>query len=194
MAKNQVWKALLKQHDVLVKKSSATVYDRVTLLNRVYKDRYFLADMGKAGKSPLTELGLRIKDVCADIMELFQMLRLFPRKSQWASGNLNDLRSKMIETIRAEQQKVKSGGDTTVDGGKKPRKASGHRATATLSEVRDLTAENERLKSELKSANQIIKSLENQLEAARETMGSLNETISLIKLSRQQQRQTVKAK
>lgn len=77
------------------------------------------------------------------------------------------------------------------------RKKVENRKTATVSQVHDLESETQRLRKELKSANQIIKSLETQLEASRETIGSLNETISLFKMTESERkpraRRTAKA-
>ena len=177
MAKSQVWKALLKQHDVLKQQASTTLYDRVTILAKVHEDPHYLTYVRNSKKSPIEELDSRVSDTCANFTELLQMLKMFPKKAQWTSGDLSGMRLQMLEKLREQQ-----------NGKRKPskRKSTGKRRTATITEVRDLESENSRLKKELQSANQIIKSLESQLEGSRETIGSLNETISLIKLAKQE--------
>jgi chromosome segregation ATPase len=169
MSKNQVWKTLLDQHDKLKKQASASLYDRVTLLTWVYEDPHFQTDMKKGKKSATAELDKRVSDTCANFTELLHMLRMFPKRNQWESGDLNEMRMKMLGSLST---------------GKKPKKNGRHnRKTATQAEV-------ERLKRELKFANDSIRSLQHQLETAQVTIGSLNETISLFKLERQGKSQT----
>jgi hypothetical protein len=183
MAKTQVWKTLLAQHDKLKSKNGSTMFDRVTLLAKVYEDPHFTMDMDAQGKKAIEILDGKVSDTCANFTELLQMLKMFPRKGQWADGNLNEMRVEMHEELRVRQNKAN---------GVKPRKSrkkTEHRRTATLTEVRELKhsidthkSEVEHLREKLDTANKLIQVLESQLESSRETIGSLNETISLLKM------------
>lgn len=200
MAKSQVWKALLAQHDKLVQQSGVALHDRVTLLARVFEDAEFQSAMAKDGKLPAKELDVRVSDTCANFTELLQILRLFPTRKQWSSGNLSDMRLKMLDKLRADQAErkaknpAKSKKDKAIDG--KP----GTRNTVTVREYKELEQKTEKTETEVENlrkqlgmANGYIKTLEAQLEAARETIGSLNETISMFKLARNS-KSTVKTK
>ncbi len=189
MAKQDLWKALLEQHDKLRKLAGVTLYDRVTLLAKVYEDPQFVVDMKADGKSHIEELDKRVSDTCANFTELLQMLKMFPRRQSWSSGDLSAMRLKMLDKLRGKQKKqqAKKGDKEKEDNGRH------NRRTATLAQVNERDAEIERLKSELKTGNQLIKSLEMQLETmqgaletSRQTIGSLNETVSLFKLTQEQ--------
>lgn len=185
MAKKDVWKELLKQDDELAKSSSATLFNRVTLLAKVYDDPHYITEMKKQSKSYVDELSKRIRDTCcANFTELYQILKMYPQKKQWASGSLYDMRLAMLEKLREKPKK------TAV-------KKTRANKQPTLTEVRELKAkndrvtnsmesENKRLKAGLKQANQVIKTLESQLEASREAIGTLNETISLFRIQKQE--------
>lgn len=183
MAKKDVWKTLLDQHEKLRSKSGVTLYDRVALLIRVYEDPHFLNDMKEQKKSPVEVVDKCVNDTCANFTELYQIFKMFPKRQQWVSGDLNSMRLQMLEKLRSEQKKNSKSKTTSTQAG------DSGRNTATLKQVRELettikesNGEVIRLQKELQVANQVIKTLEAQLEAARETIGSLNETISLFKL------------
>lgn len=178
MAAKDTWKVLLKQHDLLKKKATASVYDRVKLLALVWENPSYLEDCRKNGKSPGEDMNARVNDTCANWTELFQMLKMFPNKKEWTNGDLSKMRMDMLNKLREQQNGKKE---------KKPRKKVENRRTATLTEVRDLEAERNRLKSDLENANKIIKglqvqvsSLTDQLGGYRATVDSLNATIKLL--------------
>lgn len=188
MAKEQVYKALLAQHDKLRKTASATLFDRVSILKRVYEDPHYLADVGKSGKTATAELDGRVSDSCANFIELLQMLKMFPKRADWENGDLASMRSKMLEAIRNRQRE--QNGKAKANG--KEKKKLAHRRSATLNEVREMKVEIkekktevEHLREQLAEKSRMIASLEKALESSRETIGSLNETISLLKIERE---------
>lgn len=107
MNASQVWRALLKQHNKLVAVGQVTLYNRVTLLRRVYEDPCFLEDMGKEKTSPNEYLDSYVRDTCANFTELLQILKLFPKKKQWENGNLADMRRRMLDTIQTRQKELR---------------------------------------------------------------------------------------
>jgi hypothetical protein len=172
MASSQVWKALLKQHDKLKKQASGTTFDRITLLKKVSEDSFFLAATLKDGKVWTEELDSRVSDTCANITELFQMLKMFPKKAQWVNGDLSTMRTQMLEKIREEQQKLK--GKKTNGKAKKP----GPRKTATLYELRETQVERDRFKLEAESSQKITESVESSLDTAKNTIAVQDTTIA----------------
>ncbi len=170
MAKNEIWKALLKQHDTLKSTAAGTTFDRVTLLAKVYADEHYLAAMKANGRSPTKGLDKRLSDMCANFTELVQILKMFPKKSQWTKGDLGEMRLQMLEKLRAEQS-VKS----TTPAGKSDANTNGRKTAvrATVAQLRTEQDEVTRLKSELRVANKAIKSLERQVETLNDTIRSL---------------------
>jgi hypothetical protein len=204
MAKKEVWKALLTQHAKLRRSGQATLYDRVTLLNRVFEDEDYAADCLKGGRTKFELLDQEVSDTCANFLDLLQILKLYPQRRQWEGGNLAVMRDKMYEHVRSEQAKRRqaAGKPKKAANGKKVTldqtlhvEKTGERERATLAEVKDLKAENERLKHELKNANDMIRILQDQVDQLRETNGSLNEVISIFKLKegKASRREAVKA-
>lgn len=200
MAKSKTWEVLLEQHDELVRDSNATLYDRVTLLVEVYQNRGFKSAMKKEDKNPVDFLNKKLSDTAVNFTELWEILKEFPRRKQWEEGDLSDMRIHVINKIRQAQQSRKEGEAGKENGGKgKPNgKGKGHssRKSATLAKLREmeesikdrdsqlehLQSENVHLRNQLQQANQMIKILENRLEQDRETIGGLNETISLLRM------------
>jgi hypothetical protein len=193
VAQTQVWKELLKQHDKLVRQSGGTLYERVSLLVRVYEDPHFAADMQKASKSPVEELSARVRDTCcANFLELFQMFKLFPSRKEWEGGNLADMRLKMLETLRSQKDKAQTNGKTKKPVKKEPRE------TATLAElksmkqtievekgkVKEAKTEVEHLQDLLKEKDARIKDLELNLARAHEMMEALRGTIEMLQKER----------
>lgn len=119
MTEKEVWKELLKQHDKLVASAQSTLYDRVTLLRKVYEDPHFLDDMRKESKSPVEVLDSRVKDTCANFTELLQVLKLFPNRKQWENGDLSDMRRQMLETIHMGQKKGGKEGEEELNGNRR---------------------------------------------------------------------------
>lgn len=173
------WKFLLSKHDSLVKKSNVTLYERVKLLTAVYNDAQYKKAMASSGKSPIELLDCRLKDTCANFTELYQTLLKFPEKGQWEDGDLVTMRQQTIDALRHKAMRARGTPEN-----KKTRK-SVVRQTATLHQVAGLETENDRLKRELQTANKLIEILQGQLEQSKETIGSLNEAISLLKLKSQ---------
>lgn len=183
----QKWKALLDQHDKLVKTSTATLYDRVTLLKKVYEDGEYLAAAAKRKETPTKLLDSKVSDTCANFMELLQILNMFPRRGQWEEGNLSEMRFKMIETLRKKQQTIKKNGSGSAI--KKTRQTPETVERATMAEVRELKAdvdksmtELEHLKTQIKEKDKRISDLEKALDTARITIGELQESKALLKM------------
>lgn len=186
MAATKTWKTLLAQHDKLKKQAGGCLFDRVTLLQHVYNDPAFSEAMLKQKKQPLDVMNDKINDVCANFTELVQILKMFPRRSQWLSGNIYDMREKMIQSIRKQQEETCKANPSPR---KERAKETTYRKTATYSQLVELEQENkekktevEHLKEQLTQANQLISILESQLQSAKETIGNLNETISLMRM------------
>ena len=164
MAKKEVWKALLKQHSKLKSSAAGTTFDRVTLLKQVYEDEHYLAAMKSAGESPTKGLDKRLSDTCANFTELLQILKMFPKKSQWTKGDLGEMRLKMLEKLRALSPKSA--------------KKKGGRTTVTLAEMRKLEEENARLKAEIKMLTKEVKSLRMDRDSDRDVISALRQSIS----------------
>lgn len=174
MSKSLTWKSLLQQHDNLRKKGLVCLFDRVCILTRVYSDGNYQTAMQKDGVRALEDMDKRVSDTCANFTELAQILKMFPKRWMWERGNLAEMRGKMVAGLK-----------------KKKRGPKKERHTATLAEVREMKTEMTTQKSELEKLRAIvvekdktIRGLEKALESARETIGSLNETISLLKLAK----------
>lgn len=192
MTKTHGWKALLTRHDRLAKQGAAITYERVVLLVMVYEDPSYVEYTHKSGTGILTALDSRLEGTFISFMELLQILKLFPKKSQWINGNLLAMRTKMLDTLRArthQQKKV-----TKLKKGKLVHV----RKTATLAEVRDIevklkdsTSEVKHLREQLAEKERVIvekertiKTLEAALDSAHVTIGNLNEALSLSRIKR----------
>lgn len=174
MAKKNLWKALLEQHDKLMKQSGVTLYDRVTLLAKVFEDPQFILDMKSGGESHVEELDKRVADTCANFTELLQVLKMFPQKRQWENGNLSDMRLKMLEKLRGEQatQKAKKGGTKKKENGRS------NRRVATISQVNDLEEDIVRLKRELETSHKLLASYKAQIEGLQAALEDSRKTIA----------------
>ena len=103
MSGKLAWKALIDQYDILVKKSTGLLYDRVTLLKQVYEMPEYLADQRAEGKDPMELINSKLSDTCANFTELLQILKIFPKRQQWEETPLSEMRSVMLEKIRGER-------------------------------------------------------------------------------------------
>lgn len=154
----QSWKSLLKQHNQLKANSAATLFDRVSIISKIWADPQYRIDQQKAGKPVMGVLDSCVSDTCANASELIQMLKMFPRKLQWAGGDLSTMRQQMLRQL----VKQRDGGKAKKGSSRKPHS----RVVVTQAQYGDLEAENTRLKEE-------IKHLQEELALARETIRAL---------------------
>lgn len=156
MSKRKGWELLLEQHDKLVQQSNAGLYDRVKILAKVFEDSQFGKDMLKLGQTAEQRLHECVTDTCANFTELYQMLKLFPKRNQWQSSSLSQMRTTMLATLREKNK------------GKKEEKGPRRRGSCTIAEFQRLQDENNMLK-------QKIEHLESELKLAREMIDTLKE-------------------
>jgi len=107
------WQESLKRHDVLVRQGRAILFDRISLLKSVKDDPGYIKAMTKEGKDPAFEIERRVADVTLDgcqFTELVQMLKLYPSREQWETGDLRG----MLQVVRGSMEslgKRKKGGE-----------------------------------------------------------------------------------
>lgn len=157
MSKKKPWIILMERHDLLAQHNRADIFDRTDILSQVFDDPEFSRDIAKSKQNPLDLLNKKVSDTCADFMQLYQMRKLFPRKSQWVAGNLSEMRQRMIESLEGGANK-----------GKKSSKVK-RRHVITQADHEKLMQENKFLKEQ-------ISHLQSELNMAKETIGILKQS------------------
>jgi hypothetical protein len=160
----QTWKTLLKQHNQLKASSAATLFDRVSLLAKIWADPQYKIDQQKSGKPVMELLNNCVSDTCANASELIQMLKMFPRKLQWAGGDLSVMRGQMLRKLVCQTPRGKSN---------KGQKQPHSRTVITRVQYHVLEEENARLKEQ-------VRHLEEELQLARETIRALTSNKRLV--------------
>lgn len=135
------WNTLLKEHDDIVKKSNATIYERAKLLVAVYENPEYIAAMKREGKQPTAALDERLSDTCASFLELMHMMAKFPKKRDWVTGDLALMRRQTLSDL-VRTKPPKEGEETTV----KAKRAT--KRTVTLHEHEELQLQQQTLKAE----------------------------------------------
>lgn len=97
----------LARHDKLARENRITLFDRVVLLMSVYEDPEFREDMRAAGKPFIQVLDEKVSDTCATILQLAEVRKRFPRKIQWAGGNLTQMLRDTFKALEKEHCKKK---------------------------------------------------------------------------------------
>lgn len=143
----------MAQHDKLAREHRICLFDRVTLLTEIYEDPEFRKDMQAKGISFIQVLDEKVADTCATILQLMEIRKKFPRKLQWAAGNLNQMLRETFKDLEKEYNKKK-----------KPR---GKRHRASVAQLEELKQENKMLKQRLADVM-------SELELARKTIDILN--------------------
>lgn len=122
----KTWEKNLERGRKLASKGKSALFERVVVLSEVFNDSIFKQDMMKNGKNPGEVLSEVCEDTCCNFPELNQMLKMFPKKEQWASGNLMEMKVALIDSIRSRNgSKVKEADDNG--------KESKHNGSRTLS-------------------------------------------------------------
>ena len=103
----KTWEKNLERGRRLAGKGRTTLFERVAVLSKVFDDADFKQDMLKDGKNPGEVLSEVCEDTCCNFTELYQMLKMFPQKEQWASGNLMEMKIALIDSVRSRNGKNK---------------------------------------------------------------------------------------
>jgi hypothetical protein len=105
------WERWLEQETQLAKEGRKTLYHRVQLLVKVYKDDQFRED--NSGKDIEAFMSDRLSDACATFPELMQMIKLWPKEDQWVNGNMSVMHREMLATLSTKKKPGKQKDDET---------------------------------------------------------------------------------
>lgn len=123
------WEALLKKEERLSQSGRAFLFDRVKLLSQVFDNPDFRKKMTASGKAPQLVLDDRLNDTGFNFTELHQMMKKFPAKLAWKTGNLSAMRLEVLKSIGVRKRSPKAPSGTI----KRVRKAV---TTAAFEELR----------------------------------------------------------
>lgn len=163
MAKNvkkKMWQILMERHSEMVKESSMLLYDRVKILLQVVDDEEFRVDMTAKGESP--QKWLEAKDYVFNFVnftELRAMMKTFPRKIQWARGDIQSMRMETLKKFQARP--IKSGPATKEE--KQTRNVLSRRKVS-LAEYLELEQRHKELQIKHDAAIQRIQDLERTIQ------------------------------
>lgn len=123
------YKNLLDECRTLMAKAGSTAFRRTAVLNQVFLDRDFRADLGNSDDFACAMvLDEYVEDLCLTFLELRSILVHFPTASDWADGKLSTLYQRTLDKIAAERKE------------EAPEKREVKRAT--LAELHDLEEKN----------------------------------------------------
>lgn len=161
---NKIWKGkgmtnLKKKYEVLlgqvvkmVQIQTASLFDRMTLLCKVFDDPEFQTDIKTTKQAATQVLEKYVADTSCNFTELYHIRKMFPSKDQWQRKGLVSMRQKFLDDLKKKTKKT-----TTT---KK------QRVTVTQAQYNDLLQENkllkqrcEHLEEELKLARDLIETL-----------------------------------
>jgi hypothetical protein len=97
------WQALLAKARTLKGRSGEVLWQRATMLRRVYEDEGWLAQVRSQGKNPVREMGAEVNDTPWSFSDLLVMLQKFPKKSDWAAGDLRRMHEETIARAKPAQ-------------------------------------------------------------------------------------------
>ncbi len=160
----KTWKQKLLDAKSLQGKSGGLLWQRVTLLAEVYRDDEFRADHGGADEFRAAEiLDMHVGDTCATFLELENVLREFPERSQWEETPLKKLLAQVLEKHREARQAAKSDPPER-------RSATVKELDRAVKEKKEVAARAEFLGSEVKSKENRIVELERENRELRQQL------------------------
>lgn len=131
--------------------SNGAQYDRAVLLLELMDNPGYVEDCKRRAIAVVVDIDMYASGMFANCTELRIILKKFPKRAQWVSGNLRGMRQETVKTYKP----------TIRPNGKKPGKEKGTRHVVTQREHEELAAE-------LAAAKQKIKYLEKEVSQLRQ--------------------------
>lgn len=142
---NQGYKKLLLEAKALRGQAGGAAYDRAKLLNAVFEDTEFLADLGSIDQDKAAKvLDDYVQDLALSFLELRALFLHFPKRAAWEDGKLRDMYDEML------------------DARPQPEKRTASRKTATVAELTAAREEIARLNRKLKAAQEQLAQLKEE--------------------------------
>lgn len=171
------YKAKLLNARAMRGKGGFAAYDRVTLLNGVFDDRDFRADIGNVDDFRAADvLNEYTEDLALRFLELRAMLEHYPERSQWKDGKLRTMYDEMraarnvdAEPTKRQRQSVTREQYDALQNDKQHAEARAKFLDGELSQrqnrLAELERENAQLKQALARAEGRIEELERQMKS-----------------------------
>lgn len=103
----KTYEKLLEQAKKMMWVGMGNLYDRTKLLMKVYDDPEFQADQ-EAGKQEANQTLSRVLQDCpTNFLEMMHLVRMFPRRTQWTTGSLSDMRLQLFDKVKDNNKKAK---------------------------------------------------------------------------------------
>lgn len=158
----QRWQSLMVKADKVAKDGKGSLWERVKLLSQVFDDPQFKEAMETEGKKPGLVMNDKVADTFTNFAELYAMLKKFPTKEEWATGDLPRMRDQMRDKLIDEQKKKNLPKEKPANGRTVPDTVF-VRNTVTVAQYRSL-------EEELKLLRQENKHLKEELALAKDTI------------------------
>lgn len=114
--KRKKWESLYEEALQMAREGRGSLYDRVRVLVRVFEDTQFKADMMQRGTAPGVFLNEAVNETFTTFTELYALLKAFPEKSQWAGGNLRQMRESLEDQLRDKERQVRQEAQRNKEG------------------------------------------------------------------------------
>lgn len=105
---SEKWQLTLKKVDEMVSQSNASLFDRVTLLCRVWDDPDFLDHHAGDADKAESHLDQKLGDYGIGFFEARAILKEFARKDQWTKGNLRGMLAMALEKEEARRKEQRA--------------------------------------------------------------------------------------
>lgn len=153
---SEQWQINLEKHDELRREGTVRLFDRMTLLVAVFEDPMYKEAMREEGKNALAELSRRVNDVCCPFAELWQMLKMFPSREQWETGDLMEMNRAMHERLRQGQRERREDGPGHEQRNRDRKLSWKEKYLELEAKYKDLLAKHEQLQ---RSHDQLVKAV-----------------------------------
>ena len=105
MKSKSTYKDILKRVLELRSRASLVIYERTQLLNEVFDDTDFRADLGNADDfKAASALDRYVDDTPYGFLQLRSMLKAFPERKQWEKMTLRDIYQQTLEANRPKRE------------------------------------------------------------------------------------------